>query len=196
MTDEQTIATYNAKAQDYVDFVSTDKPTRHLKAFMDALPKGGTALDLGCGPGNSAAMMRDAGFAVTAIDASPKMAELGARKYNIPIVVGTFDDVTQTAIYDGVWASFSLLHAPRTDIPRHLKSIHTALKPGGVFVIGVKTGTGAERDRIGRQYTYFEPQELNTLLIEAGFAPKSSVTGSDKGLAGDIEPWIIVTAHA
>ena len=169
MSDKETIDVYNAKAQDYVDLVTTDTPNRHLRAFMAALPTGGHALDLGCGPGNSAAMMRDAGFRVTAIDASAEMAKIGTQKYNLPITVGTFDDVTEVSTYDGIWASFSLLHAPRADVPRHLKSIHTALKPKGVFVIGVKTGSGEERDGIGRQYTYFEKNELDTLLRGAGF---------------------------
>nr|WP_325251580.1 class I SAM-dependent methyltransferase [Amylibacter sp.] len=194
--DRQTIEIYDAKAADYAKLVTSDAPSRHLRAFMDALPKGGHLLDLGCGPGNAAASMRDAGFRVTAIDASPRMVELGADRYGLDITLGTFDDVTQTAQYDGIWASFSLLHAPRTDIPRHLSAIHTALKPNGIFVIGVKTGTGTERDSLGRQYTYFEPAELDSLLRAAGFTPISSATGSDKGLSGDISPWIIVTAHA
>lgn len=194
--DRQTIEIYDAKAADYAKLVTSDAPSRHLRAFMDALPKGGHLLDLGCGPGNAAASMRDAGFRVTAIDASPRMVELGADRYGLDITLGTFDDVTQTAQYDGIWASFSLLHAPRADIPRHLSAIHTALKPHGIFVIGVKTGTGTERDSLGRQYTYFEPAELDSLLRAAGFTPISSATGSDKGLSGYISPWIIVTAHA
>lgn len=194
--DRQTIEIYDAKAADYAKLVTSDAPSRHLRAFMDALPKGGHLLDLGCGPGNAAASMRDAGFRVTAIDASPRMVELGADRYGLDITLGTFDDVTQTAQYDGIWASFSLLHAPRADIPRHLSAIHTALKPNGIFVIGVKTGTGTERDSLGRQYTYFEPAELDSLLRAAGFTPISSATGSDKGLSGDISLWIIVTAHA
>lgn len=194
--DRQTIETYDAKAADYAKLVTNDTPSRHLRAFMDALPKGGHVLDLGCGPGNAAANMHDAGFRVTAIDASPKMVELGADRYGLDITLGTFDDVTQIATYDGIWASFSLLHAPRADIPRHLSAIHTALKPQGIFVIGVKTGKGTERDSIGRQYTYFEPAELDTLLRAAGFTPTSSAKGSDTGLAGDTQPWIIVTAHA
>lgn len=194
--DRQTIEIYDAKAADYAKLVTSDTPSRHLRAFIEALPKGGHVLDLGCGPGNAAASLRDAGFRVTAIDASPKMVELGADRYGLDITLGTFDDVTQTAEYDGIWASFSLLHAPRVDIPRHLSAIHMALKPLGVFVIGVKTGTGAARDSLGRQYTYFEPAELDALLRAAGFTPISSATGSDTGLSGDISPWIIVTAHA
>lgn len=195
-TDKQTIETYNAKAQDYVDLVTTAHPTRHLQAFMDALPAGGHALDLGCGPGNSAAMMRDHGLVVSAIDASPKMAELGSQKYGLDIRVGTFDDLNEVDVYDGVWASFSLLHAARSDVPRHLAAIHKSLKSGGIFVIGVKTGTGAARDGIGRHYTFFEADELDRMLRDAGFTPLSAETGTDKGLAGTMDPWIIVTARA
>ena len=196
MTDKETIDVYNAKAQDYMDLVATDKPTRHLQAFIDALPEGGHALDLGCGPGNSAAMMRDAGLQITAIDPSPKMVELGRAKYGINIKLGTFEDVTQTAIYDGIWASFSMLHAPRADIPRYLKAIHTALKPNGTFMIGVKTGSGEDRDAIGRRYTYFKATELDQLLRDAGFTPTHAYEGSEAGLAGTIDSFIIVTAHA
>lgn len=194
--DRKTIDIYDEKAGEYARLVTRDEPSRHLRDFMKSLPQGGTVLDLGCGPGNAAATLRDAGFKVTALDASPKMVELGAARYGLEITLGTFDDVTQIAAFDGVWASFSLLHAGRQDIPRHLKAIHTALKSGGIFVIGVKTGTGTSRDAIGRQYTYFEPDELDRLLCDAGFRPVASDSGSDTGLSGETSPWIIVTAHA
>ena len=194
--DRQTIDIYDEKAAEYASRVTSDTPSRHLRAFMNSLPRGGAVLDLGCGPGNAAANMRDAGFDVTAIDASPEMVALGAARYGLDITLGTFDDIKGTAIFDGVWASFSLLHAARQDIPRHLKAIHTALKSGGIFVISVKTGTGTSRDAIGRQYTYFEPDELDRLLRNAGFRPVASDSGSDTGLSGETSPWIIVTAHA
>ena len=66
MSDKRTIAVYDARAQAYLDLVSKDTPDADLQAFLDAMPEGGRALDLGCGPGNSAAMMRDAGLQVDA----------------------------------------------------------------------------------------------------------------------------------
>jgi ubiquinone/menaquinone biosynthesis C-methylase UbiE len=196
MTDTETIDVYNSKAEDYAQMATTETQTRHLKAFIDALPAGGHALDLGCGPGNSAAVMKTAGLTVTAIDPSEKMIELGSEKFGVEIQQGTFEDVTETAHYDGIWASFSLLHAPRADVPRYLKAIHTALKSNGTFFVGVKTGSGEKRDAIGRKYTYFEANELDALLRDAGFAPKSVETGAEAGLAGSIDPFILVTAHA
>lgn len=196
MTDTKTISVYDAKAQDYADLVSTDKPNRHLRAFIDALPAGGHALDLGCGPANSAAAMQAAGLTVTAIDPSTEMARVAKEHYDIDVQIGTFEDVTETALYDGIWVSFSLLHAPRTDVPRYLKAMHRALKPKGALILGVKTGDGEHRDGIGRKYTYFQPDELDTLLRDAGFTPTSTFEGREKGLAGTVDPFIIMTAHA
>lgn len=196
MTDKQTLDVYATKAQDYVNLVTTDKPNRHLRAFIAALPTGGHALDIGCGPGNSAAAMQAAGLTVTAVDPSPEMATLGRERFGVDILQGSYDDITETAQYDGIWSSFSMLHVPRAHVPRHLTAIERALKPNGVFVIGVKTGTGEERDAIGRRYTYFTRTELDTLLTDAGLTPTDHFEGREAGLAGTIDPFIIVTAHA
>ena len=100
------------------------------------------------------------------------------------------------SVYDGVWANFSLLHAAREDFPRHLAAIQKALKPGGAFHIALKAGTGAERDRIGRHYTYYTEDELTGLLKAAGFTVGSYRRGRDKGLSGEDADWISTTAHA
>lgn len=194
--DRQTVELYTDKAADYADRFHSDKPQPRLEAFIDALPEGGRVLDLGCGTGNAAARMRDRGLIVTAIDASPGMADLARERFGLDVTVGTFDDVTGSDLYDGVWASFSLLHAPRQDMPRHLAAIHRALKPKGRFVIGLKTGTGTQRDALGRRYTYYTKAELKGLLQAAGFTPEQTETGSGKGLDGTVAPWIVVTARA
>ena len=97
------------------------------------------------------------------------------------------------ASLDGVWANFSLLHAPRADLPRYLGWIAESLKPGGVFVIAVKTGTGEERDDIGRRYTYFTEDELRARLAEAGLTPVRVDHGRDRGLSGRMDDWISLT---
>lgn len=194
--DRQTVELYTERAADYAARFKSAERRPRLEAFIDALPEGGSALDLGCGTGNAAARMRDRGLAVTAIDASPGMAELARERFGLDVTVGTFDDVTGSDLYDGVWASFSLLHAPREDMPRHLAAIHRALKPKGRFVIGLKTGTGTQRDALGRRYAYYTEDELTGLLQAAGFTPTGTETGSGKGLDGTVAPWIVVTAHA
>ncbi len=196
MPDKQTIDTYNRRAQTYVDLVSRTTPDQDLQNFLDAVPKGGTVLDFGCGPGNSAKMMQDTGLVVEAIDASSEMVKMANAKFGVNATLGTFDDLDADAKYDGIWANFSLLHAPKSDMPRHLSAIYKALKPSGHFHIGLKTGTGSDRDDLERMYTYYEEHELHDLMTDAGFTILSTRHGGEVGMAGTMDPFMIVTAHA
>ena len=192
MTDRETIDVYNARAASYDELVSRDAPDQDLQAFIDAVPQGGLALDLGCGPGNSAAMMKAAGLKVEASDASSEMVRIAQDTYGVDAHVATFDDLDAHNRYDGIWANFSLLHATKSDMPRHLAAIKQALKPGGVFHIGVKTGTEELRDSIGRMYSYYTVPELDGLLQDAGFTPRSHREGVDKGLSGEMASFVII----
>ncbi|MEM6406887.1 MAG: class I SAM-dependent methyltransferase [Pseudomonadota bacterium] len=196
MSDKDTIAVYDARAKQYLDLVSKSEPDADLQAFLDAMPQGGHALDLGCGPGNSAAMMRDAGLSVEAWDASAEMVAIAKEKFRIEAEQAVFDDLKAEARFEGIWANFSLLHAPKTDMPRHLAAIKRALKPGGVFHIGMKLGENAHRDKIGRLYAYYSLDELKDLLANAGFTPRRIRQGEELGLSGEISPFAVILCDA
>ncbi|MEL7089914.1 MAG: class I SAM-dependent methyltransferase, partial [Planctomycetota bacterium] len=116
--------------------------------------------------------------------------------YGVEVRIATFAEVNAKGAYDGIWANFSLLHAPRAELPGHLSRLHRASRPGGPFHIGMKTGTGEKRDRLGRFYAFYGVQELTDLLEEAGFTVTHAEEGEGPGLAGDVEPWVILAAHA
>ena len=193
MTDRETIALYDARAADYADLVA--EPSPRLAAFIAALPPGGRALDLGCGPGAAAATMAAAGLEVDALDASAGMVALARERYSVAARQGTFADVDTGRAHDGVWANFSLLHAPRAEMPDHLARLHAALAPGGLLHIGLKTGTGERRDGIGRLYTYYTDEEITGLLEAAGFAVIDRETGRETGFDGVEADWIILWAR-
>ncbi|WP_397544194.1 methyltransferase domain-containing protein [Roseovarius salis] len=193
--DRETLAAYAAKLEDYARMADDLSGDPRLGAFIAALPKGARVLDLGCGPGWAARRMAMAGLVVEATDASPAMVGEAADIPGVTARVASFDDLDGTDIYDGIWANFSLLHAPRADMPRHLAALRRALKPGGLFHIGMKTGTGAHRDSLGRFYTYYTEEELHVILRDAGFVPFSSDHGCDTGLAGTPEDWVTIAAH-
>jgi len=136
--------------------------------------------------------MSKAGLNVDPVDASPEMVRLANETLNIGARVATFDDLATKEQYDGIWANFSLLHAKREAFPGHIGQIHKALKPDGLFHIGMKLGGEEKRDRLGRFYTYYKDDELLEFLNAAGFETLSTKTGEEKGLAGDIDPWITV----
>ncbi|SHH30725.1 Methyltransferase domain-containing protein [Cognatiyoonia sediminum] len=194
MTDKTTIDVYDGQAEEYAKLVQQDGPDEHLQAFIDLIPENGTVLDLGSGPAAASAHMRAAGLVPDPVDASLQMVELANRTHDIGARQATFDDISGEELYDGIWANFSLLHAPRSDLPRHIETLCAALKTGGVFHIGMKTGEGEQRDRIGRKYTYVSVNELNDLLDDAGLSVNYTDEGSAKGLDGTDAPWVICRA--
>lgn len=192
MTDRETIATYNAKAADYADLVASDAPDTSLQSFIDLMPKGGRVLDLGCGPGAASAHMRDAGLVPDPVDASQGMIDIATTKFGLDARLGTFDDISGQAIYAGVWANFSLLHADREELPRYLQMLHRAMQPNGTLHIGMKTGEGMDRDAINRRYTYVTVEELKHLITDAGFTVNYTKEGVERGMAGTMDPFVIM----
>lgn len=193
-SDRETVSVYDAEAGRYAKVTAGLRDDPDLLAFIADLPRGGRVLDLGCGPGIAAAAMAEAGLAVDATDASAEMVRLAAAQPGVTAWQASFEEIGGTATYDGIWANFSLLHAPREAMPRHLAAIRRALKPRGRFHIGGKTGTGATRDRLGRLYTYYTEAELETLLAEAGFEIVARRRGRDKGLDGAMADWVTFAA--
>ena len=195
MTDPETLDFYERQTEAYMK-LATGFENRHLLHMIERLPAGAEVLDLGCGPGQDSAQLASAGLRVTAMDASPEMLRQAAKHDGVRTRQAAFSDLDDVEAFDAVWASFSLLHAPKSDFPGHLAAIRRALRPGGVLVLSLKKGSGEERDPLGRFYAYYEEDELRSMLDAAGFAVSDVFRGKSKGMAGTLDPFITVTAHA
>ncbi|MEW2918132.1 class I SAM-dependent methyltransferase [Ruegeria sp. ANG10] len=194
MTDDKTIHAYTTHVAEYLQVPLPPEQIEARLAFTEAVGSG-HILDLGSGPGSDSAFFMREGLSVRALDATPAFVN-HARENGVDAHLGTFDDVNEVDAYDGIYASFSLLHAPRTDFPRHLAAIHRALKPEGIFFLGLKLGTGEHRDDLDRYYTYFSQTEIEAALEQAGFTIDRITTGMGTGLAGSYDGFILVLAHA
>ncbi|MCA0204698.1 MAG: class I SAM-dependent methyltransferase [Proteobacteria bacterium] len=197
--DPRTLAVYATAATRYAEGVARKKDIDQqadLDRFAAALPPGGRVLDLGCGPGQHAAALRARGLTVEASDASPEMAALALRDHGIAVRVEPFEALDANARYHGIWASFSLLHAPRAALPALLSRIHRALVPGGTFTLGMKLGRGEGRDDLDRFFAYYTEAELRSLLGAAGFTVSHARQGVGSGLSDQPASYVILTAHA
>ena len=194
--DKDTLAYYGRAAGDYAERTAHLDKDPALQAFMAALPNGARVLDLGCGPGVMSARMAAKGFSVLATDAVPEMVKMAAAHPGVEARVARFDGIDGDAEFDGVWANFSLLHARREDLPGHLSDIRRALRPGGLFHIGMKTGEGEKRDDLGRLYTFVTEAALCGLLQDAGFEVMDSTRGREAGMSGVPEDWVTVLSRA
>ena len=192
--DPKTIAIYDEKTDEYVTL--TEGVPQDLVRFDGYLPGSARVLDYGCGPGTSAAYLANHGHIADAFDASEKMVAHAQKQLGVTAWQATFDQFKARDIYDGIWASFSLLHAAREEIPTFLQNIHTAIKSGGTFYIAMKLGSGRHRDDLQRLYTYVSETELLTWLTDAAFDWIDHTTGEAPGLDGSMSAWIGVFARA
>ncbi len=89
-------------------------------------------VDVGCGRGEFAARLSEAGVEVVAVDQSPRMVELTVARG----VVGCVGDVQELPFPDGSFdaavANFMLYHVP--DLNRGLSELARVLRSGGVLV--------------------------------------------------------------
>ena len=194
--DIKTLQVYETQSSKYLENVTKEHPSKTLKYFAANLPRPSNVLDYGCGPGLAAEYLANLGHSVTAFDASQNMLELVPKHERIKSYQATFDTFSENEIFDGIWASFSLLHAKRRDFPHLLTSIKRALKPYGVFSIGLKLGAGEKRDKLGRRYTFVSLNELDKLLKSSGFNVFDHIFGKDIGLDGVMSEWVFAYAKA
>jgi len=192
MSDEETVSVYDAKAQDYAKLTKNEGMSADLLSFIERIPKGGRVLDLGCGPGHSAGRMAQSGLVVEASDASAEMIKIASGVSGVSARQETFDDLKAIDHYDGIYANFSLLHAERTRVPEHVATITSALKTGGIFHIGMKTGDEQSRDSIGRRYSYFTEAQLEEMLTDNGLTVVHRNHGEDMGLSGEMAEWVVL----
>lgn len=184
----QTTDYYDGAVDDYVAMVGSNCP-KGLVWLMAQLPKGARVLDLGCGPGHHATHLAKGGMDVLAIDASSEMVARAGQVDGVEARHASFDDIPSLGPLDGAWASFSLLHATRADVPRHIADLAQLCRSGAPFVWTMKTGTGEQTDHLGRFYSFFTEEEMRSILAEAGFDVIDAATGVEKGMAGTLDPW-------
>ena len=191
--DADTLAFYDREAGVYAAR-TRGEPVR-LRAFLEQLRPRAAILELGCGGGQDAELMSAAGFEVTATDGSAGLAAEAEARLGRPVRVMRFEELEDVAAYDAVWANACLLHVPEDGLTDVLARIHRALKPGGRFYAGFKSGDGGDRDSLGRYYNFPSEERLRAAYAAAGgWEPLDVTTGQGGGFDGVQRTWLHVLA--
>jgi ubiquinone/menaquinone biosynthesis C-methylase UbiE len=131
------IAFFDAHAErDEYDVFTPQANERIIAAFvrLSGLPRGARVADLGCGSGVFTELLRQQGFRSVGLDISPKLIELGRRKYpGIELIEGDAENLPfESASLDGLLLSGLVHHFPD---PRKLAAeVRRVLRTGGRFV--------------------------------------------------------------
>jgi SAM-dependent methyltransferase len=171
---------YESRSEEYADATRSRALAHLLEDFSSRMPCG-SILDLGCGAGHDLTMLRLRGHSAFGLDYASPIAKIARVTSRAPVVVADMRAIPfGGGTFDGVWASASLLHLPRNDLPLALLEIKRVLKPGGLLFASVKTGIGDFRDADGRFFALYERGNWREALMRSNF--QSIATAFNGGL--------------
>jgi len=182
--------------------------TTRFQRFRDSLPPGSRVLDVGCGPGADAALLLEMGLNVIALDLTSAMLHIAReRRKALPVVQGDSRALPfPAAVFDGIWASASLLHLPKSQIDIALREVRRTLRAQGVLHSFMKVGDhdglmtqeqrgGGNPVRGARYFAHYQPAEWSGRLRDAHFeVVEQRVENVDAQLPDT--PWLITYARA
>jgi len=123
----------------------------------DLVPRGGAALDIGCGNGRNAVLLARSGFTVEAIDYSQAaIAWAGQRVREAGVAVrlhhaSVFESGLKPRSYDLIYDSGCFHHMPPHRRDRYARLVAAALKPGawfGMVCFRPEGGSGLSDDEV------------------------------------------------
>ena len=190
--EDRTRQFYETRAQEYANSTRSRELAPLLEDFSNRIPNG-NVLDLGCGAGYDLGALRSRGHAAFGLDYSMPIAKIASVNAQAPVVVADMRAIPfRATAFDGVWASASLLHLPRSDLVSALSEVRRVLKAGGLLFASVKTGVGDFFDADGRFFTFYESHDWEKRLTAAGLRPIATAFngGVRKDVRGLPEQWL------
>lgn len=149
-----------------------------------------TILDFGCGPGRDLAAFARLGHVAIGLDGAERFAAMAREHSGCEVWRQDFLALDlPDEWFDGVFANASLFHVPSQELPRVLRELRAALKPGGVLFSSIPRGANDEGWNRGRYGAYHDIEAWRDYLQSAGFIELEHYYRPE-GLPRDQQPWL------
>ena len=187
-----TLTHYNGRAADFWAGTRAHDVRQNMAALLDHIE--GTApftiLDFGCGPGRDLKAFAALGHTPIGLDGSAEFTQMAHAHSGCTVWQQDFLKLDLPAQrFDGVFANASLFHVPSQELPRVLRELCAALKPGGVLFSSNPRGDNSEGWNRGRYGAYHDLDAWSAYVTAAGFVPLTHYY-RPPGLPREQQPWL------
>lgn len=198
---QQTIQTYDKIAPEYCRKTRQTKflewEENYIKKLLSFISKTKPLiLDVGCGDGRHCIIIENNGGKAIGIDLSQGMLEEAKTLYPkgdfqiMDMRNLSFDD----DFFEGIWASGSIYHVPKSTIGELIREFRRVLKPNGILAINFKLGKGEGMEEqpksyqgSSRYFAYYTEQEMRDILGNFGFEVLESCTYPEEIFGDNIQ---------
>jgi ubiquinone/menaquinone biosynthesis C-methylase UbiE len=173
---------YNRLANEYATHLFGElqhKPLDRelLNRFAFEVKGRGEVCDMGCGPGQVARYLHQAGVDVFGLDLSPEMLEQ-ARTLNPDIRFREGNMLAlelEDQVLAGITAFYAIVNLPEESLPLVFREMRRVLQSGGLLLLAFHTGDEVVRveemwkQPVTLQFFFFQPSAVRRHLESAGF---------------------------
>lgn len=170
--------TYNTIARKYEKEAHEDwKDKKYIDKFLKYLNNNSSILDIASGTGELLKYYNDRDFLATGIDISKEMINISKRKVsNVKIIEMSLYDIDKLEEnFDGISATFILVHIPKEKINEVIQKISSRLNKNGILLIVFTTSLkeGMQEEPLDNSCKYYvvnyTKNEICNILIDTGF---------------------------
>jgi len=189
---ELTLAHYNEQAEEFWRGTRDHDVSQNVAALLrhiEGRPPF-AILDVGCGPGRDLRTFTALGHVAIGLEGAHRLAAM-ARDYSRCEVweQNLLELDLPAERFDGLFANAVLFHVPSGELPRVLRALHTALKPGGVLFSSNPRGNGQEGWNGGRYGAFHDLPAWRAYMEAAGFEELEHYY-RPTGLPREQQPWL------
>jgi trans-aconitate methyltransferase len=147
-------------------------------------------LDFGCGPGRDLKALSALGHIPIGLDGAANFVAMAQETSGCEV---WHQDFLQLDLppnkFHGIFANATLQHVPASELPRVLRELYAAIKPGGVLFASIPRGNNSEGWCRDRYSVFHDWEHWQKYLQDAGFVELEHYYRPD-GLPREQQPWL------